>query len=307
MIFRWVVFLFAGSLSVNAAANGEGSRLATGDGRILATGAVTTIDGAAGGGIVPMAMLAGYGTNEQHGGVVSASRLDTDDFALNSFSAAWSWHNRIELSVARQTLDAGIFKIPDVEELRSNNYGIKARLLGDVLYTAVPQISVGAMYRESINREIAALGGSTVPEALGAKSNYGVDYYLAATKVFLGGPLGRNWLLNGVVRSTRANQGGLLGFGGDLDADRSTVAEASIGVFLNKHWLVGGEYREQPENLTFLNQDDWHDVFIAWFPNKHWSVTAALVDLGEVSTAAVPYENDDRNQRGAYLSLTGAF
>lgn len=307
MIFRWMGFFMVGALSVNAFASEGESGLATGEGRILATGAVTTIDGAAGGGIVPMAVLAGYGTNEQHGGVVSASRLNTDDFALNSFAAAWSWHNRIEISVARQTLDAGIFKIPDVEELRSNNYGVKARLFGDVLYTALPQVSVGAMYRESINRNITALGGLTVPEALGAKSNYGVDYYLAATKVFLGGPLGRNWLVNGVVRSTKANQGGLLGFGGDLDDERSTLAEASIGVFLNKHWLIGAEYREQPENLTFLNQDDWQDIFIAWFPNKQWSVTAALVDLGEVSTAAVPYEDDDRNQRGAYLSITGAF
>jgi hypothetical protein len=304
MIFRWMGICILGVLSANAFAAGK---LATGNGRILATGAVTTIDGTAGGGIVPMAILAGYGTNEQHGGVVSASRLNTDDFALNGFAAAWSWHNRVEFSVARQTLDAGIFKIPDVEELRTNNYGVKARLFGDVLYTTVPQVSIGAMYRESINRDIAALGGATVPEALGAKSNYGTDYYLAATKVFIGGPFGRNWLVNGVVRSTRANQGGLLGFGGDLDEERSTVAEGSIGVFLNKHWLIGGEYREQPENLTFLHQDDWKDLFIAWFPNKQWSITAALVDLGEVSTAAVPYENDDRDQRGAYLSITGAF
>lgn len=306
IFYRTAVYILA-MLSVNAFAGAKDNQLATGNGRILATGAVTTIDGTAGGGIVPMAILAGYGANEQHGGVVSASRLSTDDFALNGFAAAWSWRNRVEFSVARQTLDAGIFKIPEVEELRTNNYGIKARLFGDVLYTKVPQIAIGAMYRESINRDIVALGGATVPEALGAKSNYGADYYLAATKVFLGGPLGRNWLVNGVVRSTRANQGGLLGFGGDLDEDRNTVAEGSIGVFLNKHWLIGGEYREQPENLTFLNQDDWKDFFVAWFPNKQWSVTAALVDLGEVSTAAAPYENDDRDQRGAYLSITGAF
>ena len=303
MIFRIFSLLAIAAFSSQSVAEG----LATGQGRILATGAVTTIDGTAGGGIVPMAILAGYGTAEQHGGVVSGSRLNTEDLALNSFSAAWSWHNRVEVSVARQSLDAGIFNIPEVEELRTNNYGVKARLVGDILYTKMPQVSVGVMYRESINRNISALSGATVPEALGAKSNYGADFYLAATKVFLGGPFGRNWLVNGVVRSTRANQGGLVGFGGDLESGRSTVAEASVGVFLNKHWLIGGEYRQQPENLTFLHQDDWRDVFVAWFPNKQWSVTAAWVDLGEISTAAAPYNNDDRDQTGVYMSLTGAF
>ncbi len=289
------------------------AELATGDGRILATGAVTTVDGSAGGGIVPMAILAGYGTEGQHGGVVSASRLDTNDFSLLGFAAAWSWDNRIEVSVARQELDISAFAdaVADLkrEQLRTNSYGIKVRLLGDILYSRMPQIAIGANYREAINPGLAALGGATVPEVLGQgdASNYGSDYYVAATKVFLGGPFGRNWLVNGVVRSTNANQGGLAGFGGDLDQSRSVVAEASLGAFINKHWLVGGEYRQQPENLTLLNQDDWYDLFVAWFPNKRWSLTAAWVNLGEISSVAVPYTDDDRDQRGAYISLTGAF
>ncbi len=280
---------------------------ATGEGRILATGAVSSIDGSAGGGIVPMAILAGYGTKEQHGGTVFGSRVETQDFKLRAFGAAWTWKNRIELSVARQELDVSAFPPLAYQEVRSNNFGLKVRLAGDILYTSMPQISLGAVYRESINPKLAALGGASVPQALGAESDYGADVYVAATKVFLGGPFGRNWLVNGVIRSTEANQGGLLGHGGDKRNSRSTVAEASLGMFVNKHWLVGGEHREHPDNLTALNQDAWHSLFVAWFPNKRWSITGAWVDLGEISSVAVPFDNDSRSQTGAYLSLSGAF
>lgn len=279
----------------------------TGEGRILATGAVSSIDGSAGGGIVPMAILAGYGTKEQHGGTVFGSRVETQDFKLRAFGGAWTWRNRIELSLARQELDVSAFPPLAFQELRTNSFGLKVRLAGDILYTNMPQISLGAVYRESISPELGALGGANVPQALGAESDYGADIYLAATKVFLGGPFGRNWLVNGVIRSTEANQGGLLGFGGDKESGRSTVGEASLGMFINKHWLVGGEYRQHPENLTNLNQDDWQTLFVAWFPNKRWSVTGAWVDLGEISSVAVPFDNDSRSQTGAYLSLSGAF
>lgn len=285
--------------------NSVAAGIATGEGKLLATGAVTTIDGSAGGGIVPMAILSGYGTEEQHGGTFFASRAETSNFNLRAFGAAWSWKNRVEFSVSRQELDVSAFAPLAREELRTNNFGIKVRLGGDIIYTDMPQISLGVVYREAINPGL--LGGATVPEALGATSNYGTDLYLAATKVFLGGPFGRNWLLNGVVRSTKANQGGLVGFGGDRDDGRSVVGEASIGMFINQHWLVGSEYRQHPENLSAFSQDDWYDLFVAWFPNKRWSVTAAWVNLGELSTPAIPYNNDDRDQSGGYLSLTGAF
>ena len=279
----------------------------TGEGKLLATAAVTTIEGTAGGGIVPMAVLAGYGSENQHGGSVSASRLDTQEFALRGFSAAWSLDNRIELSIARQELNISTFAPLDGEQLRTNTYGAKLRLAGDILYTRIPQISIGALYREAINPRLAALANNSVPDALGAKDRHGIDVYLAATKVFLGGPLGRNWVVNGVLRHSKANQGGLVGFGGDRDNDYSLLGEGSIAVFINRHWLLGAEYRQHPDNLTAFSQDDWADIFLAWFPNKHWSVTAAWVSLGELSTPVIPYNNDDRNQSGAYLSLTGAF
>ncbi|MFA7657589.1 DUF3034 family protein [Acidithiobacillus thiooxidans] len=43
----------------------------------------------------------------------------------------------------------------------------------------------------------------------------------------------------------------------------------------------------------------WKDVYVAWFPYKQLSVTAAYVDLGTIAT--------EKNQNGLYLSLTSSF
>ena len=45
---------------------------------------------------------------------------------------------------------------------------------------------------------------------VGAKRDSGVDFYVSATKLLLE----QNLLLNGTLRATKANQLGLLGFGG---------------------------------------------------------------------------------------------
>ena len=59
------------------------------------------------------------------------------------------------------------------------------------------------------------------------------------------------------------------------------------------------EYRQKPDNLGFAREDDWYDLFVAWFPSKHVAVVGAWADLGSIATL-------DR-QRGAYLSLQVGF
>ena len=83
-----------------------------------------------------------------------------------------------------------------------------------------------------------------------------------------------------------------------LGGGSSINAEVSAAVLLNKHLAVGIEYRQKPDNLG-LKEDDWQDVFIAWFPNKHVNLTLAYLDLGTI--AALP------NQTGWYLSLSGSY
>lgn len=262
--------------------------------RLLATGGATTIEGVAGGGIVPMAVLSGYGTQEEWGATAFASYVDTSDYQLRVMGASISLRNRVEISLAEQELKhqslSDALGVVD-NAIRQTVVGVKARLVGDLIYTSLPQISLGLQHKK--NHDFF------IPMAAGAYEDSGEDIYLSASKLLLGGFIQRNWLINTTLRYTKANQLGLVGFGGDKNNDAELVTELSSGVFINKHWLVGAEYRQKPDNLSFASEDDWHTFFVAWFPNKRLSLVAGYVDLGEVATFD--------NQTGSYLSIQGSF
>ncbi len=262
--------------------------------KLIATGGVTTIEGAAGGGIVPMAVIAGYGAQEEYSATAFASVVDTNDYALDTYGVSVSWHNRIEISYAEQELThpslTDKLSLPD-DKIRQQILGAKVRVAGDLIYTALPQISLGIQHKKNLD--------FLVPHAVGAQNDSGTDIYASATKLFLGGLMDRNLLLNATLRNTNANEQGLVGFGGDKNKDKEIMTELSAGLLLNRHWLVGSEYRQKPNNLTAIKEDDWQTFFIGWFPNKQIALVAAYVDLGEVATF--------KNQTGWYLSLQGSF
>lgn len=204
----------------------------------------------------------------------------------------------MELTVARQTLDLDslVFTLKDgfgleEDELVQDIFGVKIRLAGDALYSPWGQWSVGLQHKR--NREF------TVADAIGAEDDSGTDVYLGGSKLFFAAIMERNLLVNATLRGTRANQGGLLGFGGDRNDSYQAMFEGSVGLFVTRQWLVGAEYRQKPDNLGFAAEDDWWDLFVAWVPDRRLSVTAALVNLGDVATL--------EDQRGAYLSLQASF
>lgn len=259
-------------------------------GRLLATGGATQVEGAAGGGLVPWAVLAGYGTRDQNGGTAFYTRVDTGDYALDAYGAAVTFRNRLELSVARQRLDLGELQrrlaLP-WDALEQDIFGAKLRLAGDLVYTAIPQLSLGVQHKR--------LRDGRLPLAVGASDDGGTDVYLGASKLLLDAAAGHQLLLNATLRSTRANQMGLLGHGGDRKGGRSVVFEGSAAVVWNPRWAFGVEYRQKPDNLGFADEHDWMDAFVAWFPNKHVSVVAAWADLGSIAGLD--------GQGGPYLSL----
>ncbi|MDX1800294.1 MAG: DUF3034 family protein [Marinobacter sp.] len=260
--------------------------------RIWATGGVTTIEGSAGGGLVPWALLSGYASDTEWGGTLALSRAPVDDYTLTVTSGSLNWHNRVELSLARQSLDLDTLGATlGQDQLDQDIVGLKVRLWGDVLYNRYGQWSAGLQYKR--NRTF------TIPEAVGARDDHGTDVYLAGSKLFFAALMNRNVLVNATVRGTRANQGGLLGFGGDRNNDYELELESSVGVFLDRRWLTGVEYRQKPDNLGFAREDNWWDVFVAWVPDRRLAVTAAWVNLGDIAGLT--------GQRGAYLSLQGSF
>ncbi|MGV7186562.1 DUF3034 family protein [Xanthomonas axonopodis] len=265
-----------------------------GDGRLLATGGVSMIEGSSGGGIVPWATLSGYGTRDELGTVAFATHVDSGDYRLDVQGAALTVGNRLELSLARQRLDLGTLQdqlgLP-WNALGQDVFGAKVRLAGDLVYGHAPQVSLGVQYKR--------LRNGTLPLAIGARDDHGTDIYLSASRLLLQGAAGYQLLLNGTLRATRANQAGLLGFGGDRRNSYRLVPEVSAAVVLSPSWAVGVEYRDKPNNLGFAREQAWADAFVAWFPNKHVSLTAAWADLGDIATLA--------DQRGPYLSLQVAF
>lgn len=257
--------------------------------RLLATGGVSQIEGAGGGGLTPWALIAGYGTDAQIGGSAFYTRAKTgDDFELNTGGVAVGFYNRVELSLSQTKFELGS-TVPK-ESIRLNTMGIKLRLFGDAIYDQdswVPQVSAGALIKHNEDFDF-------VPKLLGGKDGTGVDYYLAASKLYLDAVFGRNVLLGATMIATKANQFGLIGFGGDLNNDYQIKPSYSAAIMLSDNLLVGMEYRYKPDNLSSFNENDAKDVFVTWFPHKRFSITAAAVDLGDVA--------DKTNQTAWYLS-----
>lgn len=271
--------------------------------RILATGGVTDVEGSAGGGITPWAVIAGYGTNEQSDATGFYTNVTTPNFTLNDIGLNAGFDDRVEISAAQQRFGLGptgdlALKVGPNYELRQNIFGVKVRLLGDLVYdqdTWLPVLSVGAHYYNNTSE----LGGGSTVKALGAQDDNGSDFYVAATKLWIGGFFGRDLLGNLTLRATKANQNGLLGFGGDLDNSYKVEPEVSLAVLLSSNVAVGGEYRRMPQELSIATQKDWADAFVAYFPNKALSLTFGYATLGTIAGAP--------NQNGLYLSATATF
>lgn len=239
------------------------------------------------------AVIAGNATNEGIGASAHVTLVELPDYRLQSHGFAIGFFDRLELSYARQNFDTkavgATLGLGQGFKLNQDIYGAKLRLTGDLVYgaPALPQISVGANYRKNLDPSVAAF--------VGAARTSDVDFYLSATKLILS----HSVLLNGTARLTRANQFGLLGFGGDKQTDRSLEFEASLGYQFSRSLLVGGEYRTKPDNLSIAAEDAALDLFAAWAINDNFTLTAAYADLGNIIT--------QDKQRGALLSLQAAF
>jgi hypothetical protein len=272
--------------------------------RLLLTGGVSSIDGTAGGGLTPWAPTGSYATAGEWGATAFATAVATGDYRLKVGGVAVGWNETLELSLARQDFDTGAtgvaLGLPGLH-LRQDIVGVKWQLAGDAVLDSdrlMPAVAVGVQARR-----LDAGGLAPMLAALGARRG-GTDVYLSATKLFLAPGI----LLNGTLRATRANQNGLLGFGATAHDRYRLQPELSVAWLLRRSLAVGAEWRSKPNHLDpsllghGLQEDDWGDLFVAWAPSKHLSVTAAWVDLGRIVPALAA-----RRQTGGYLSLQLAY
>jgi hypothetical protein len=268
-------------------------------GKFLATGGVSQVEGAGGGGIVPWALISGYGTRDSWGANTHYTYLKTQDYKLTSYGVAVGIADRVEISLANQEFKGSLAPL-DQLTIRQDIVGLKVKVAGDAVYEQdnwLPQIAVGAMYKK--NKGVGGLGalGVTNVTQLGARDDHGYDYYVAATKILFEQSL----LLNATLRSTNANQMGLLGFGGDLRDSRRFMPEFSAAYLVTRKLAVGAEYRRKPHNLGVDDEKAYYDAFVAWFPTKNFSVTAAYAELGDITIF------NPKKQHGVYLSVQAGF
>ena len=288
--------------AANVSESGDGRHdFVPSGGRLLLTGGVSTIEGAGGGGLVPWALIGGYGTRDEFGINAYATGVDTRDFTLASYGASVNFANRIELSAARQNFNlrevGNALALGNRYTISQTIIGAKVRLFGDAILeqdSLLPQVGVGVQYK--INDDEGVVGG-----ALGLKRK-GTDFYVSATKLILS----KSLLLNGTMRLTKANQFGILGFGGlgDQDQDYEVQFEGSAAYLVTRKLAVGGEYRTKSNRLegalggtTFREEDAW-DVFAAYALNRNVSLTVAYARLGQIAL---------RRQDGAYASIQVGF
>ncbi|MDO7841902.1 DUF3034 family protein [Sphingomonas immobilis] len=263
-------------------------------GKLVLTDGISTVEGSAGGGLATWAVIAGAETKDGIGGTVHATYVALPDFDLTSFGGAIGISNRVEFSYAHQIFDTravgAALGLGQGFTFNQDLFGAKVRLIGDAVYdqdSLLPQIAVGVQYK------IANRG--TVIRAVGGRQSRGTDFYASATKLVLS----KSLLLGATVRLTKANQFGLLGFGGDQDDSYRAQFEGSVGTLLTPNLAIGGEYRTKPSNLGFAREQNAWDGFAAWSFDRHATLTVAYTDLGDIATV--------RGQRGALLSLRGRF
>jgi len=262
-----------------------------------AQAAITDVDGQAGGGLVPWALLSS-------GPTVAISHLSTQNLGVNILAANTSFANRVEVSYAHSMLDVTGSALGNNNIDAVDNFGLKVKLndMGD----SMPQFALGMVYKKA--------SGNLVDNVL-TTSAYGIDssstdVYGAASKIVNVG--GKNVLLNGVLRATKANQMGLLGFGGGSTAGAKTgyslEPEVSVEMFAADNVVFGAEYRAQPNNSVaatnaVLHQNSAYDLNVVYVANKNLTLTAAYANLGQVAPGLV----GSNKQNGMFVQAQVSF
>jgi hypothetical protein len=269
-------------------------------GKLLLTAGFSDADGAGGAGLVPWAVITGYGSNISWGANGHVTDVRLKDFDLRTYGIGIGIADRVELSATRQKLDVTGTALKGVR-IDQDIYGVKVKLAGDAVYgqnSWLPQLALGAEFKR--NGGIENAGALVSPKQLGATDDDGVDLYLSGTKVFLGQSL----LVNVTLRHTKANQLGLLGYGGDQGDGASINFETTVGYLVTRKLAIGGEYRDKPDSLGVDDEGAAWDLFVAWAPTRNISVVAAYLNMGNILGPATTVNHD---QDGSYLSVQFGF
>ena len=149
-------------------------------GKLLLTNGITSLEGAAGGGLTPWAMIAGNETDAGIGISAHATIVELKSYDFQSAGISVGLFDRVELSYSRHNFNTNeigaALGLGADYAFNQDVVGAKVRLAGDLVYGSamMPAIALGAQYKNSKNDAIVS--------AIGAKDDEGVDYYASASK-----------------------------------------------------------------------------------------------------------------------------
>ena len=191
--------------------------------------------------------------------------------------------NRLDLGDLDTDIQAATTLDIREDEVELHNFNARALLIkdGDFGQSWMPAVTLGLHYKhnstvDDINDRL--LG---TLDAIGIEDDSGVDVTLYASKLFTSTP--RPFFINAGLRSTKAAHIGLLGF----TDKRKTLFEANFGVLVLDNLVIGGEYRQKPDEYTALpglieGEDDWWSAFITYVVNDNMTASVAYIHMGDV-------------------------
>ena len=145
------------------------------EGKLPLTAGFTDVDGAGGAGLVPWALITGYGTEDSWGANAHYTAVPLRDFRLSSYGVAVGALDRFEVSATQDKFDATGTAL-DGLTVEQRIYGLKVKLTGDAVYDQdswAPQTAIGFEYKK--NSGISNAAGLVSPRQLGAASDSGSD------------------------------------------------------------------------------------------------------------------------------------
>ena len=211
---------------------------------------------------------------------------------LEAFTVSETLWDRLELGYSLNHFDLGDLPrdiragtgVDTIEDsVYMHNFNARFQILkeGDFKKSWMPALTLGLHYKNNNDSKVIdrrLLGGL---DTIGIKDDEGVDVTLYASKMVTSLP--RPLMINAGVRSTEAAQIGLLGF----TDNRKTVFEGNFGVLVLDNLVIGGEYRQKPDEYDKIpgliaEEDDWWDGFITYIANDHLTMSVAYLHFGDL-------------------------
>jgi len=273
-----------------------------------------TIEGVAGGVLVPTAYLMNPGPKDEPFGMPAISTTFIGMCGrknLLTMSVSETFWGRLELSYALGRMDTG--NLNHVVKKTINNYledrniymhMLNARFLlieENSWDIPVPAVTVGAHFKcnDSISDINSRLG---IPlDVMGYDDHHGMEYTVMATKTMQFDPIPPIEVSVG-LRNTRASNIGYLGFADEC----KTLLELGVTMYATDWLSVRYEFRRKEKALgdapvggMLEGEENWHGINVAMEPIDNLSINVGVGFFGDVA--------NQKDAVGPSVSLAYAF